>query len=88
MLITNPVHPYTIALMNSIPDIDKPEDTLDCIPGDITEKSGNRECCSFYSRCVKAMKICSREKPEFTDLGSGHRCSCHLYSKISGQEYL
>jgi oligopeptide/dipeptide ABC transporter ATP-binding protein len=85
-LIANPAHPYTIALMNSIPDIDRPEDPLDCLPGDIADKSRNRECCSFYLRCVKAMKICGKKKPEFIDLGSEHRCSCHLYSKTSRQE--
>jgi oligopeptide/dipeptide ABC transporter ATP-binding protein len=86
-LIANPVHPYTIALMNSIPDIDKPEEPLNCVPGDIADKGGNRECCSFYPRCIKAMKICSKKKPGFTDLGSGHRYACHFYSKTFGQEY-
>lgn len=71
-------HPYTIGLLNSIPDIDKPDQKLAAIPGDIADLTDDVKGCVFAPRCSFATERCFAEKPEMKLVGEEHYCACHL----------
>lgn len=83
-LYAHPVHPYTIALLNSIPVIDfsvkrvfKAELSGD-IPSPVDPPSG----CVFHTRCRFADKCCSEQVPELKEVGSRHFVSCLRFDRI------
>lgn len=78
-LFENPLHPYTLGLMNSFPSISGAKKKLLGIPGSppdlVTPPSG----CRFHPRCPRAMSICSQEIPSNTHITKDHWVACHLY---------
>lgn len=65
-IFTNPLHPYTVGLLRSIPNTDVNDRELRYIPGSPPDLSNPPEGCRFAPRCEKAMKICwEKEPPEF-----------------------
>ena len=79
-LFTNPLHPYTKALISaslpSHPDIVRKEEVLSGeVPSPIDPPSG----CAFHPRCPLAMPHCSQEVPEYKAVGPRHKVACHLY---------
>ncbi len=65
-LINNPVHPYTISLIKSVPSLSKeyvPKQRLFNIPGFLTGDDFNKGKCRFYSRCFKRNDECLRDIP-------------------------
>ncbi len=75
----HPRHPYTWALMNSVPrlDLDSKEELV-TIEGTIPDMIHPPKGCAFCSRCPYAMNICAEQTPEVLDLGNGHEVSCWL----------
>lgn len=78
-LADNPLHPYTIGLMNATPDVDNPDEELVTIPGEISSYPTEKPCCPFFDRCSKAFDKCSTVKPELKELEKDHYVRCHLY---------
>ncbi|WZL72540.1 ABC transporter ATP-binding protein [Clostridiaceae bacterium 35-E11] len=79
LLYTQPLHPYTQGLFDSIPDIEKDEERLreiEGLPPDPTELPLG---CSFYPRCPKAFNKCSSEKPGIYNINEEHYVQCFLY---------
>lgn len=74
-----PKHPYTEALIKSIPSITGSIEDLKPIPGPIPDPVNPPPGCKFHPRCPRRMDICSRVKPELVDIGQGHMVACHLY---------
>lgn len=83
-LFRHPQHPYTQALLSAVP-VPDPEVKMKRIllKGDLPSPANPPSGCKFHTRCPYAMKICSEQVPEFKDLGSRHRCACHLLDKKS-----
>lgn len=79
-LYTNPLHPYTRALMSAIPiaEVGK-ERQREILSGDLPSPVSPPKGCRFHTRCPKAMEICSMEKPVFWEVEQGHYTACHLY---------
>ena len=79
-LYNNPQHPYTIALLSSIP-IPNPraEKNNIILEGDVPSPLNPPSGCRFRTRCRYAKKICSEAAPEFKNLGSEHYVACHLF---------
>lgn len=78
-LYTNPSHPYTLGLFNSIPKLDTEEEWLeeiDGLPPDPTEVIPG---CTFSPRCPKCMDICKQKKPGITYLNDDHYVRCFLF---------
>ena len=76
-----PLHPYTRALLNSIPRVDIEQVTLNSIPGTVPDLREPPKGCTFHPRCEFAMKICSSEYPKWHERESGHYTRCHLFTK-------
>jgi oligopeptide transport system ATP-binding protein len=83
-LYSNPVHPYTKALLSSIPipDPDKAAASKRIVlEGDVPSPVNPPSGCKFRTRCRYAMDICSQVEPTFRDIGGEHYVACHLLDK-------
>jgi peptide/nickel transport system ATP-binding protein len=78
-LFDNPLHPYTLGLMNSFPSISGAKHKLTGIPGSppdlVTPPSG----CRFHPRCPKVMSTCTQVAPVTKALSATHSVACHMY---------
>ncbi|MEY2967582.1 MAG: hypothetical protein RIQ64_209 [Actinomycetota bacterium] len=76
-LFARPRMPYTEALMNSIPRLDRqPGARLPSIAGSTPDPTMERTSCGFAARCQYATDKCRNEHPELTDDGNGHLYRC------------
>ena len=78
-LFSNPLHPYTRALLSSVPS---PDPTLEheriVLPGDVPSPIAPPEGCSFHPRCPLAVTgLCDTVEPHTVDSG-GHQFACHV----------
>lgn len=80
-LYAHPTHPYTKALLSSIPVADpkvaKSNKRIH-IKGEIPSPINPKECCQFADRCVYATDRCRAEVPKRKEIEPGHFVSCHL----------
>ena len=74
----NPVHPYTLGLFASIPDLNRQVRRLTPIKGLMPDPSNLPEGCSFCPRCPSAVERCRAEDPGIIEVEPGHlvRCFC------------
>lgn len=72
-----PKHPYTMGLLNSIPQVTE-EKRLVPILGSPPDLLRPPEGCPFAARCKYAMKICREKQPPYYSAGEGHRSLCWL----------
>ena len=79
-LFTNPLHPYTKALISaalpSHPGIEREEIVL---TGEVPSPMNPPAGCAFHPRCPFVLETCSQETPEYLEVIPGHLVSCHLY---------
>jgi peptide/nickel transport system ATP-binding protein len=80
-LFSNPKHPYTQALLTSIPSIDaQPRERLPSISGSIPHPQNRPAGCPFHPRCPAFMAgTCNTKEPQLTSVGANHSASCFLY---------
>lgn len=78
-IFENPCHPYTMGLLESIPDVqqDKSKRLLP-IPGSPPDMSNPPKGCPFAPRCPYARNICACEMPEFVEIDEDHKSRCFL----------
>ncbi len=79
-IASEPLHPYTRLLLESIPDIEKPVTKLKSIPGNPPDMSNPPPGCRFHTRCPYASKRCKRESPPQVNL-RGRLVRCFLYAE-------
>ncbi|WP_459849035.1 ABC transporter ATP-binding protein [Fusibacter bizertensis] len=78
-LFSNPLHPYTIALLSAIPVPDihyKPNRVI--LKGEITSPIEPKKVCRFANRCEYATEKCHTEEPELIEISEGHQVACWL----------
>ncbi len=80
-LFKNPMHPYTVGLLNSIPRGHKSSGKLSPIRGFIPDLRSEIRGCVFADRCDKAMDICHVSKPGYIEVNEKHLVRCFLYGK-------
>ena len=78
-LFSNPQHPYTAALLKTIPSISgKRAARLTVIEGQPPLVVGAPTSCPFRERCAKAMPVCAVKVPTRYEIGAGHDTACLL----------
>ncbi len=84
-LFDNPAHPYTRALLSSIPAMD-PEHRTEtaAISGDPPNPINPPSGCRFHTRCPAAQAVCSQRAPILGKLHSPHLVACLMYEPDSG----
>lgn len=82
-LYKNPLHPYTQALLSSIPipdpDVSASKKRI-VLEGEIPSPIDPPPGCKFKGRCKYAKPICSKIDPELKEVGPKHFVACHLYT--------
>ena len=79
-----PRHPYTTALIESIPKLDEERKYLSTIPGLVPNLTDLPDGCRFASRCSKAIEICHREEPSWLSYPNA-KVNCHRDFSSSSQ---
>lgn len=78
-LFSRPLHPYTQALLSSVP-IPDPEVKRDrlILKGEVPSPINPPSGCRFHPRCRYAKDVCSKDAPEFREVLDGHFVECHF----------
>ncbi len=80
-LFQHAAHPYTQALLASIPSLN-PEQKIITPPlsGELPSPLNPPMGCTFHPRCPKALPICQSQAPAWTELSAQHKVRCHLFA--------
>ncbi len=80
-LYSNPLHPYTIALLSAVPipdpAVDRTRERI-ILAGDVPSPINPPSGCNFHPRCFQATDICRVEVPKLKNVGGEHWVACHL----------
>jgi oligopeptide/dipeptide ABC transporter ATP-binding protein len=86
-LFERPLHPYTQALLTSVPKPDpQKRHTLAVLSGDVPSPINVPAGCRFHPRCPQVKEECSRLAPSAIEVEPEHRVACHLYSAVEHHE--
>ena len=78
-IFTNPLHPYTKALLSAVPNPDPTVKTQRIkLEGDIPSPANPPKGCRFHTRCPNATEKCKHVTPEYREHTPGHFAACHL----------
>jgi len=79
-IFSNPLHPYTVALLSSVP-IPDPSARTEHAPltGDMPSPINPPSGCRFNTRCPRVMQQCREVEPVLEGRPAGHLVACHLY---------
>jgi oligopeptide/dipeptide ABC transporter, ATP-binding protein, C-terminal domain len=82
-LVREPLHPYSQALINAIPDPDPENRKMlrKVPPGEPPSLINPPLGCRFHPRCPYAMDVCRKQEPPEVEVRSGHVVKCWLYAK-------
>ncbi len=84
-VLGNPTHPYTRALVASVPSMDpKHRTTVPPLTGDPPNPINPPPGCRFHPRCSIAEPVCSQREPVLDDIGAQHSVACHAAKAGSG----
>jgi oligopeptide/dipeptide ABC transporter ATP-binding protein len=82
-LFAEPLHPYTVGLIGSVPVLGQVKGRLDVIPGTVPNLIDLPPGCKFAPRCramtERCMEVCTHSEPELRPAGPGHKVRCWLY---------
>jgi oligopeptide/dipeptide ABC transporter ATP-binding protein len=81
-LLRQPFHPYTRALMNSVPQLGRTPVRLTAIPGQVPQPEAMPAGCRFHPRCAVARADCAQHLPSLVEVEKGRWVRCP-YGKIS-----
>ena len=78
-IFRDPRHPYTVALLSSIPttEADSAEKERIILEGNIPSPVNPPAGCKFCTRCYMATEKCHRVEPPLTEIEPNHFCACH-----------
>ncbi|HEY8594721.1 MAG TPA: ABC transporter ATP-binding protein [Devosiaceae bacterium] len=77
-----PLHPYTLALLSSVPANLQGKKKFHTIRGDVPNPAAPPPGCRFHTRCPMAQDICRETPPQLRSMKSGHQVACHFAEKV------
>lgn len=77
-VIDGSLHPYTLGLINSIPDLNREQGCFKTIPGIVPNMFDLPRGCRFSPRCERAQDLCRTSAPDLRELEPGHCVACHF----------
>jgi oligopeptide/dipeptide ABC transporter ATP-binding protein len=80
-LLRRPLHPYTQALMNSVPKLGGEQMRLETIPGNVPNLGQFPSGCRFNPRCPKVQADCSQKVPELVEVEPGRWVRCPYFKR-------
>ncbi len=84
-LYNDPKHPYSQALLSSIPipdpDVMKKSQRI-ILEGEVPSPINPPSGCRFRTRCRYAKELCAKEEPQLVDIGNGRMVSCHFVNEL------
>lgn len=82
-LFSNPLHPYTRALIQAIPVADPDyEGEMTVLEGDVPSPMNPPDGCPFVTRCPYAKDICEKERPKLHEIQPEHFVACHFAGEV------
>ncbi len=78
-IFKRPKHPYMMALLESVPRLDKVGDELKVIKGAVPTPLNLPDGCRFHPRCEKVMEVCKVRSPRILEVEKDHWVRCWLY---------
>ncbi|MHA1572297.1 MAG: oligopeptide/dipeptide ABC transporter ATP-binding protein, partial [Alphaproteobacteria bacterium] len=81
-----PRHPYTKALLNSVPSSSRAEKQFHAISGDVPSPANPPPGCRFNTRCPMAQEICRTSPPPLHKVAAGHDVACHFVDDIQEEQ--
>jgi peptide/nickel transport system ATP-binding protein len=82
-IFKHPKHPYTVGLLNSIPDLRESKERLDAIPGVVPSPGSFPPGCRFQDRCPLVIDKCRREEPPLSEHAAGHYSACWRADEVT-----
>ena len=86
-LFTNPLHPYTKALISAsmltLPEDEGKEVKKIILTGEMPSPMNPPPGCRFHTRCAEAKEKCAQDIPEMITIGNNHQVKCHHYTTKS-----
>ncbi len=79
-LFSDPIHPYTIGLLESIPRVDIDEQPIP-LPGYVPNALNRPAGCPFHPRCSRSQDLCRVEQPELLPVKDGRLAACHFVER-------
>jgi peptide/nickel transport system ATP-binding protein len=81
-VFSSPKHPYTQALLASLPHIEDDEVVMSSIPGQVPSLAELGTGCAFADRCTQVMNACRTRQPVETWTDPAHRVFCQRYEAL------
>src|SRR5262249_22009540 len=83
-IFANPLHPYTQALLASIPrPVPSAKERRNHLKGDTPSPINPPQGCRFHTRCPIAIEQCKTEKPPLVEVRPGHKVAC-IRTEVTG----
>jgi oligopeptide/dipeptide ABC transporter ATP-binding protein len=77
-------HPYTKALLLSVPNPDPDVKMAFPLPGEVANPANLPPGCAFHPRCPRRFEPCDKTTPELREIAPGHCAACHLFGPPAG----
>ena len=75
-LFREPMHPYTVGLLNSVPALERVGRPLVPVPGEPPLPTQEIRGCAFHARCAIRRSVCLEQRPPLTEVAPGHWSAC------------
>jgi oligopeptide/dipeptide ABC transporter ATP-binding protein len=76
-ILSNPQHPYTKALIDTIPGMEEKVDRFVQIPHNVPHPMNKPQGCYFSNRCAYCTDLCKTKHPPLFDRGNGRKIRCY-----------
>jgi len=83
-IFSDPKHPYTKGLIDSIPSLRQKREILYSIPGMVPQAVNFPSGCRFHPRCSLCRDVCRTEVPAVRKISGSHYSRCHFAESVTG----